>query len=203
MGVIVKRKGMLLIISGPSGTGKGTLVKKLMECDPSISFSCSVTTRAKRVGEIEGVHYHFIDDATYDRMLEEDAFLEHATVHGHRYGTPRNQVDCSLACGKNVLLDIDPQGALSVMSRVADYVSVFILPPSFSALRVRLHTRNTDDPVEIERRLRNARREVLNIDKYQYAVINDDLDLAFSQLQSIVNAEKQRTTRFYPTILED
>lgn len=203
MGVIVKRKGMLLIISGPSGTGKGTLVKKLMECDPSIRFSCSVTTRAPRVGEIEGVHYHFIDDATYDRMLEEDAFLEHATVHGHRYGTPREQVECNLACGKNVLLDIDPQGAMNVMSRVTDYVSVFILPPSFSALRVRLHTRNTDDPVEIERRLRNARREVLNIDKYQYAVINDDLDLAFSQLQSIVNAEKQRTTRFYPTILED
>ncbi len=203
MGVIVKRKGMLLIISGPSGTGKGTLVKKLMDSDPSISFSCSVTTRAPRVGEIEGVHYHFIDDAEYDRMLAEDAFLEHATVHGHRYGTPRAQVECNLACGKNVLLDIDPQGALNVMSRVHDYVSVFILPPSFSALRVRLHTRNTDDPVEIERRLRNARREVLNIGKYQYALINDDLDLAFSQLQSIVNAEKQRTTRFCPTILED
>ena len=203
MGLIIQRKGMLLIISGPSGTGKGTLVEKLMECDPSICFSCSMTTRAPRAGEIEGVHYHFIDDAEYDRMLAEDAFLEHATVHGHRYGTPRRQVEQNLACGKNVLLDIDPQGALSVMSRVCDHVSVFILPPSFSALRVRLHTRNTDDPVEIERRLRNARREVLNIGRYQYAVINDDLDLAFSQLQSIVNAEKQRTTRFCPTILED
>jgi len=203
MGVIVKRRGMLLIISGPSGTGKGTLVKKLMESDPSIGFSCSVTTRAARTGEIEGIHYHFIDDAEYDRMLEENAFLEHATVHGHRYGTPKKQVEQMLACGKNVLLDIDPQGALSIMDNVTDYVSVFILPPSFNALRVRLHTRNTDDPVEIERRLRNARREVLNIGRYQYALINDDLELAFSQLQSIVNAEKQRTTRFMPTILED
>ena len=203
MGVIVKRLGMLLIISGPSGTGKGTLVKKLMDSDPSLSFSCSVTTRAARPGEIEGIHYHFIDDAEYDRMLANDEFLEHATVHGHRYGTPKKQVETLLARGKNVLLDIDPQGALSVMGHVKDYVSVFILPPSFSALRVRLHTRNTDDPVEIERRLRNARKEVLNIGKYQYAVINDDLDLAFAQLQSIVNAEKQRTTRFIPTILED
>ncbi|MEA4997943.1 MAG: guanylate kinase [Candidatus Limiplasma sp.] len=203
MGVIVKRKGMLLIISGPSGTGKGTLVKKLMENDPSIRFSCSVTTRAPRTGEIDGIHYHFIDDAAYDRLLAEDEFLEHATVHAHRYGTLKREVETQLSAGKNVLLDIDPQGAISVMNRVADYVSVFILPPSFNALRVRLHTRNTDDPVEIERRLRNARREVLNIDKYQYAVINDDLELAYFQLQSIVNAEKQRTTRFCPTILED
>ncbi len=203
MGVIVKRKGMLLIISGPSGTGKGTLVKKLMESDPSISFSCSATTRAPRPGEIDGVHYHFIDDTAYDCLLSEDAFLEHATVHGHRYGTLKREVEEQLASGKNVLLDIDPQGAINVMNHVCDYVSVFILPPSFSALRVRLHTRNTDDPVEIERRLRNARREVLNIGKYHYAVVNDDLELAFSQLQSIVNAEKQRTTRFCPTILED
>ncbi|MDD3214514.1 MAG: guanylate kinase [Eubacteriales bacterium] len=203
MGVIVKRTGMLLIISGPSGTGKGTLVKKLMESDPSIAFSCSVTTRAPRTGEIEGIHYHFVDDAEYDRMLENDEFLEHATVHGHRYGTLKAQVDSLIAQEKNVLLDIDPQGAIAVMEKATDYVSIFILPPSFNALRIRLHTRNTDDPVEIERRLRNARKEVLNIYKYQYAVINDDLELATSQLQSIVNAEKQRTIRFMPTILED
>ena len=136
-------------------------------------------------------------------MLANDEFLEHATVHGHRYGTLKAQVDELLAKGKNVLLDIDPQGAIAVMANAKDYVSIFILPPSFSALRVRLHTRNTDDPVEIERRLRNARKEVLNINKYQYAVINDDLELAVSQLTSIVNAEKQRTIRFIPTILED
>lgn len=203
MAVEIKRTGMLLIISGPSGTGKGTLVKKLMDSDPSIRFSCSATTRAPRQGEIEGVHYHFVDDAEYDRLLAGDEFLEHATVHGHRYGTLKRQVRDMLADGLNVLLDIDPQGAISVMEKVQDYVSVFILPPSFNVLRVRLHTRNTDDPVEIERRLNNARGEVKNIGRYQYAVINDDLELAFTHLQSIVNAEKQRTNRFFPTILED
>lgn len=202
MTACIQRKGMLIIISGPSGTGKGTLVKKLMDSDPSITFSCSVTTRAPRVGEMEGVHYHFISEAEYDRLLAQNAFLEHATVHGHRYGTLRAEVRQSLERGRNVLLDVDPQGALSVMEQEQDYVSIFILPPSFSALRVRLHTRNTDDPAEIERRLRNARGEVKNIHRYQYAVINDDLELAFVQLQSIINAEKQRTIRFIPTIQE-
>ncbi len=203
MAVEIKRTGMLLIISGPSGTGKGTLVKKLMDSDPSIRFSCSVTTRAPRVGEVDGIHYTFVDEAEYDRLLAADEFLEHATVHGNRYGTLKKQVRDLLADGMNVLLDIDPQGAISVMEKVEDYVSVFILPPSFNALRVRLHTRNTDDPVEIERRLNNARGEVKNVGRYQYAVINDDLELAFVQLQHIVNAEKQRTIRFFPTILED
>lgn len=203
MAVVVKRTGMLLIISGPSGTGKGTLVKRLMDSDPSIRFSCSVTTRAPRPGEAEGVHYHFVDEKEYDRLLAADGFLEHATVHGHRYGTLKRQVEELLGEGMNVLLDIDPQGAISVMEKVEDYVSIFILPPSFNALRVRLHTRNTDDPMEIERRLMNARGEVKNIGRYQYALINDDLELAFVQLQSIVNAEKQRTTRFFPTIMED
>ncbi len=203
MALSIRRMGMLLIISGPSGTGKGTLVKKLMDGDPSIRFSCSVTTRAPRPGEIDGVHYHFMDEAGYDRLVQEDAFLEHATVHGHHYGTLKKEVREQLDKGMNVLLDIDPQGAISVMEKVEEYVSVFILPPSFQALRVRLHTRNTDDPAEIERRLTNARSEVKNIGRYQYAVINDDLELAFVQLQSIVNAEKQRTNRFFPTITED
>ena len=203
MPIDARKIGMLLIISGPSGTGKGTLCSRLLSGDPSFRFSCSVTTRAPRQGEMEGVHYHFITEARYDELLAEDAFLEHATVHGHRYGTLKAPVEERRQQGYNVLLDIDPQGAMTVMESAKDYVSVFILPPSFAELRVRLHTRNTDDPAEIERRLRNARQEVLNIGKYQYAVINDDLDLAFSQLQSIVNAEKQRTNRFIPIITED
>lgn len=203
MAVTIQRIGMLLIISGPSGTGKGTLVKKLMDSDPSIRFSCSVTTRMPREGEIEGVHYHFVSDAEYAQMVEHGEFLEHATVHGHSYGTLRAPVEKLMQEGYNVLLDIDPQGAISVMENADDYVSVFILPPSFDDLRIRLHTRNTDDPVEIERRLRNARNEVKNIHRYQYAVINDNLELAFTQLQYIVNAEKQRTNRFKPTINED
>jgi len=194
---------MLLIISGPSGTGKGTLVKKLMDSDPSIYFSCSATTRPPRTEEVDGVHYHFIDEAEYEQRLSQGAFLEHAVVHGYRYGTMKEEVYASLARGKNVLLDIDSQGAIRVMEQERDYVSIFMLPPSFRALRVRLHTRNTDDPTEIERRLQNAREEIKNISRYQYAVVNDDLELAFMQLQSIVNAEKQRTSRFSPTILEE
>ena len=203
MAVEVKRIGMLLIISGPSGTGKGTLIKKLMDSDPSFRFSCSVTTRAPREGEAEGIHYYFVSDEAYDELLREDAFLEHAIVHNNRYGTLKEEVNRQLAKGMNVLLDIDPQGAIGVMEKVEDYVSIFILPPSFSALKVRLHTRNTDDPVEIERRLNNARGEVGNIGRYQYAVINDDLELAFTQIQNIVNGEKQRTVRFFPTISEE
>ena len=202
MAVKIERTGMLLIISGPSGTGKGTLVKKLMDNDPTFRFSCSVTTRKPRTGEIDGVHYHFVSVEEYEKLVAENAFLEYATVHGNHYGTLRKPVEEMMARGDNVLLDIDPQGAISVMENAADYVSVFILPPSFEDLRVRLHTRNTDDPVEIERRLKNARGEVQKVDRYQYAVVNDDLDLAFCQLQSIVNAEKLRTKRCKTTITE-
>lgn len=202
MGVTVERKGMLLIISGPSGAGKGTLAKWLIANDPSFRFSCSVTTREKRVGEVEGVHYYFVSDADYDRMVANDEFLEHANVHGHRYGTLRKPVEELLSEGMNVLLDIDTQGAFNVMANAKDYVSVFIVPPSYSKLRERLHTRNTDDPAEIDRRVHNAYAEMEKIDRYQYAIVNDDLELAISQLKSIVDAEKHRVTRFRPTIAE-
>jgi guanylate kinase len=199
----VIRKGMLLVISGPSGTGKGTLAQRLLKEDPSFRFSVSATTRARRTGETEGVHYHFISDERFDQLLAEDAFLEHAVVHGHRYGTLKSQVYESMERGENILLDIDPQGARKVMEKEKDCVTVFILPPSYKALEVRLHTRNTDDPVEIRRRLGNARGEIEQISRYQYAVVNDKLDLAYEQLYSIVTAEKQRTIRFFPTVSEE
>jgi len=197
------RKGMLLVISGPSGTGKGTLAQRLLKEDPSFRFSVSATTRARRNNEIEGVHYHFISDEQFDKLLAEDAFLEHAIVHGNRYGTLKSQVYQSIERGENILLDIDPQGARKVMEKEKDCVTVFILPPSYKALEVRLHTRNTDDPKEIKRRLGNARGEIEQLNRYQYAVVNDVLDLAYDQLYSIVTAEKQRTIRFFPTVKEE
>ena len=198
-----RRKGMLLVVSGPSGTGKGTLCERLLRSDPTIMFGVSATTRKPREGEINGVHYHFIDEERFDQMLAEKAFLEHATVHGHRYGTPKDQVERAIEEGRNILLDIDPQGALSVMSAMPETVSIFILPPSYSALRERLHTRNTDDPDEILKRLSNAYGEVRLLKHYTYALVNDQLDQAFVMLSAIIMAEKHRTTRYFPEIYEE
>ena len=196
------RKGMLLVISGPSGAGKGTLVAKLLDQDPSFAFSVSVTTRGRRENEIEDVHYHFISEAEYDKLLSEDAFLEHASVHGHRYGTLKSEVYERIDRGQNVLLDIDPQGARAVMEKEKNCVSVFILPPSYHDLKVRLHTRNTENEEEIQRRLNNARGEIAQMDKYRYLVVNDELETAYEQLVSIVRAEKQNSVRYFPEIEE-
>lgn len=196
------RKGMLLVISGPSGAGKGTLVTKLLDQDPSFAFSVSVTTRGRRDNEIEDVHYHFISEAEYDKLLSEDAFLEHASVHGHRYGTLKSEVYERIDRGQNVLLDIDPQGARAVMEKEKNCVSVFILPPSYHDLKVRLHTRNTENEEEIQRRLNNARGEIAQMDKYRYLVVNDELETAYEQLVSIVRAEKQNSVRYFPEIEE-
>lgn len=195
-----QKTGMLIVLSGPSGVGKGTLCNMLIENDESITFSTSVTTRAPRDYEVEGVHYFFITDEKYDELLKEDAFVEHATVHGHRYGTLKSQINQSIAAGMNVILDIDPQGARTVMKNCPGCVSIFILPPDYETLRSRLHTRNTDDDAEIEKRLNNARGEIEQMGLYDYAVINDDLQTAYEQLRSILTAEKQRTIRFKPDI---
>ena len=193
---------MLLVISGPSGAGKGTLVSKLLDQDPSFCFSVSVTTRGRRENEIEDVHYHFISEGEYDKLLEADAFIEHATVHGHRYGTLKSEVYGRMERGQNVLLDIDPQGARSVMEKEKDCVSVFILPPSYHDLKVRLHTRNTEQEEEINRRLNNARGEIEQMGRYRYLVVNDNLELAFDQLMAIVRAEKQNSVRYFPVVEE-
>ena len=202
MAVEAHRTGMLLIISGPSGTGKGTLVDKLMKADPTFRFSCSVTTREPREGEIDGVHYHFVSVEEYDRLVAENAFLEYATVHGNCYGTLRKPIEEMMAQGQNVLLDIDTQGAFNVMDNTDDYVSVFILPPSYTELRKRLEGRNTDSPEVIERRMNNARGEVSKVGRYQYSIVNDELESAYEQLRQIVESEKQRTSRCKYTIPE-
>jgi len=194
------RKGMLLVLSGPSGAGKGTLYGKLLNEDPTMTFSVSYTTRAPRPGEVDGKDYHFVDDAAFQAILDQNGFLEHASVHNHFYGTPRQPVIDALEKGQNVMLDIDPQGALQVMASMPDCVSVFILPPSFTELRRRLEGRGTESREDVERRLGNARGEVALSDKYQYLVINDDVEEAFKRLKYIVEAEKIRSTRYFPVV---
>ena len=195
--------GMLLVVSGPSGVGKGTIVKRIMENDPSIVFSVSATTRAPREGEVNHRDYHFVTEAKYDELVAQDAFLEHAEVHGHRYGTLKSEVEKRIADGQNVLLDIDTQGALQVMEKAPDAVSVFILPPSFQELERRLRGRQTETEADILRRLANARAEVKLLPRYTYALVNDDLDQACRTMEHIVKAEKQRTTRLEISLDEE
>ena len=196
------RKGMLLVISGPSGTGKGTLVERLLAEDPSFVFSISCTTRKPRDYEIPDVHYHFLDEAQFQALVEKDAFLEHATVHDHHYGTLKSDVYDQIEKGHNVILDIDPQGARNVMQKDPGCVSIFILPPSFQELRNRLHTRNTEDEEEINKRLNNARGEIKQMHLYQYLLVNDQLETSMDLLRSIVKAEKQKSCRYFPSISE-
>lgn len=197
------QKGMLFVISGPSGVGKGTLFNRLLKQDPSCTFSVSYATRAPRPGEVNGRDYHFVSDEIFDGMVTKGGFLEYATVHQHRYGTPLSPVLDALRQGKNMVLDIDTQGALRVMSAMPDCVSVFILPPSFAKLRSRLLARHTETPQEVERRMRNAYGEVAQMTRYNYLIVNDDLEAAYAQLTCILNAEKQRATRFFPCIPDE
>ena len=197
------RKGMLLVISGPSGTGKGTLIKRLMEEDSSLVFSVSATTRAPRPGEIDGVHYHFVTNEKYDQLVAENAFVEYANVHGNRYGTLRSEVYERLVRGENVVLDIDVQGALNVIASEKEKVSIFILPPSMKVLRERLTGRGTETEEAVERRLHNAIWEITQKDRYEYKVINDDLETCVRTLQAIIEAEKHSSAYYSVEVPEE
>lgn len=194
------RKGLLLVISGPAGAGKGSLAALLLKRDSSFQFSISATTRKPRPAETDGVHYHFITEAEFEALEADGDFLETATVHGHRYGTPLKPVMQMLEDGCDLLLDIDTQGAMSVMSKLADCVSVFILPPSFTELEKRLRKRNTENEPDLQRRLHNARGELEVLSRYRYAIVNDTLEEAYHQLETVVAAERLNTVRYIPEI---
>ncbi|MBO4836939.1 MAG: guanylate kinase [Clostridia bacterium] len=200
--MIEKRRGMLLVVSGPSGVGKGTVSKCLAE-ERDMIYSVSCTTRSPRPGEVDGREYRFVTEKEFLDMAEHDGFLEYASVHGHYYGTPRAPVEEAIEKGLSIRLEIDCQGALQVMEKMPGCVSVFILPPSYGELRRRLEGRGTETPEEVERRLRNARDEIAAMDHYQYLVVNDDLETARERLMDIVNAEKQRSCRYSPVIEEE
>ncbi len=190
-----KLRGILIVVSAPSGTGKTTLCHMLLKEFPDMQFSVSYTTRKPRPGEVNGRDYFFVDRKTFERMIEEGDFLEWAEVYGNLYGTSKSQVLKALSAGKDVLLDIDTQGALQVKKNFPEAVLIFILPPSFEELERRLRSRGTDDEETIKRRLEFAREEIRRAPLYDYVVVNDRLEVAYDGLRSIITAEKHRTER--------
>jgi guanylate kinase len=188
-------KGRLIIISSPSGGGKGTLIKEILESVPNLGYSVSFTTRAPRFGEEEGRHYHFVSKSEFEEEISAGGFLEYAEVHGNYYGTSLSQAERMAAEGKDVILEIDVQGADWVRKRVPDVLSIFILPPSFEVLKARLVSRGTEDPADLELRLQNARAEVMEYTKFEYVVVNDEIFSAARKLGAIILAERQRRDR--------
>lgn len=189
-------KGNLIIISSPSGGGKGTLIKEVRGMLPDLGYSCSHTTRPKRFGEEEGREYFFITQEEFERRIAAGDFLEYANVHGHLYGTSLAESRKVFNTGKDLIVEVDVQGALHIMERITDAsVSVFILPPSFEVLRARLTARATEDQAELNTRLKNSFSEVMQYSKFDYVIVNEDLTAAARQLASVIITERQSTDR--------
>ncbi|MBD9570461.1 guanylate kinase [Ensifer sp. ENS08] len=192
----IARRGLMLVISSPSGAGKSTIARNLLEADPEMSISVSVTTRQRRPSEIDGRHYHFKSIREFEALRSTDSLLEWAEVHGNFYGTPRDAVEAAMAAGRDMLFDIDWQGAQQLQEKMAgDVVSIFILPPSMAELQSRLHRRAEDSEEVIATRLANSRAEIEHWREYNYIVLNDDLDRAFASVRAIVEAERLRRDR--------
>ena len=191
----VESRGMLIVVSSPSGGGKGTLIRRALKTVPNLGYSVSFTTRPPRSGEIDGRDYFFVPRAAFEQKRAAGDFLEWAVVHGNHYGTAHEQVQNELAAGRDIILEIDVQGAANVQERVADVVSVFILPPSFEILRARLAGRGSEAPPDLALRLRNSRGEVERYADFHYVLINDDADRAATQLGAIIYAERARRER--------
>lgn len=185
------QRGHLIIFSGPSGVGKGT-IKDLLLRDPSLNlhYSVSCTTRAPRTGEVDGIHYYFVSQETFQKMIDEGAFLEYATFVDNSYGTPKKSVEAQLEKGENVLLEIDLQGALQVIKKCPDALSIFILPPSMEELEKRIRLRGTESEEVIQKRLATARQELAMQDHYRYRVVNDDIQRAVSEIKELIMSWK-------------
>jgi guanylate kinase len=206
----IRRRGLMLVLSSPSGAGKSTIARNLIESDSGFELSVSVTTRPRRGSEIEGVHYHFRTQREFDMLRDNDELLEWAEVHGNSYATPRDAAEKAMAEGRDMLFDIDWQGAKQLKEKMrGDIVSIFILPPSMKELKARLKRRAEDQEAAIETRLKNARTEIEHWTEYDFVVVYDDLDRAFGEIRSIVIAERLRRDRrpglfdFVSTLLDE
>lgn len=191
----MKTKGMLLVVSGPSGAGKGTICDVLRCHFPHMDYSVSMTTRAPREGEKDGVNYFFTDNDSFEKLLEKDAFLEYAKVYDHYYGTPKDYVFNRMDEGHHVMLEIDIQGAMQIKKAYPDAVCIYVVPPSLEILSRRLRNRRTDSDEVIQKRLDKARTELDWIDKYDYLIVNDDLESAISKAKAVITAEACRSRR--------
>ena len=195
-------RGTLFVVSSPSGGGKGTIIRHVLDVVPNLSYSVSFTTRAPRLGEVDGREYFFVNRDIFEEMAAAGEFLEWACVHGNFYGTAKNQILTETAAGADIILEVDVQGAASVRQLLMDSVSIFILPPSLGVLRQRLLARGTDSPEELEVRLRNAPQELKQYSAFDYVIINDEIDRAAGQLASIIHAERARCMRQEGLVLE-
>lgn len=190
------RRGLMFILSSPSGAGKTTMARKLLAAEANLSMSVSVTTRPIREGEVEGRDYFFTEREEFDLMVEQNAFLEWAEVFGNCYGTPRAQIETGLAAGKDFLFDVDWQGAQQLKQEAGtDVVSLFLLPPAIADLEKRLRSRGTDSEEVVTSRMARAHHEISHWDAYDYVVINDDIEACYAQVKSILQAERLRRER--------
>jgi guanylate kinase len=191
-----RRRGLLIVLSSPSGAGKTTISRLLMESDHEITMSVSATTRPKRPGEVEDVDYHFVEDAEFEQMITAGEFVEWAPVFGYRYGTPKNPVKAALKAGRDILFDIDWQGTQQLQAAMGeDLVTIFILPPSMRELERRLRARGTDSAEVIQDRMARAASEISHWPEYEYVLVNTDADQCLAQVRSIVAAERLKRQR--------